>query len=163
MKELSKERIQQIWDYELISAWDEKGWGKMWKVVHKFMCRVKGEHELGSVGFEDAEDYLVSLGLKRCLDINHSLGHHVFQSWKSDVIGFIHFRCESLSNALMDGEPKPLILIDIDSYKWTKRSATGSKKQSRESSKRSYAKKVKQATVFVKARRLSSDNWDKVS
>ena len=62
MTELTKERIQQIWDYELINGWDEKGYYKMWKVVHKFICRVKGEHEIGDVSFEDTEDYLVSLG-----------------------------------------------------------------------------------------------------
>ena len=161
--ELTKERIQQIWDYELISAWDEKGYVKMWKVVHRFMCKVKGDHKLGSVSFEDTEDYLVSLGLKRCLDVNHKLGYHVFQAWKTDVIGFIHARCESLSVALMDGEPKPLILIDINSYKWTKKSATGSREAKRFSSQKSYEKKVRKATKFVSARKLSSDNWDKVS
>ena len=45
--ELTKERIQQIWDYELIRAWDEKGRKKMWMVVHNFMCKVKGQHEVG--------------------------------------------------------------------------------------------------------------------
>ena len=163
MSDLTKERIQQIWDYELISAWDEKGRVKMWKVIYKFICRVKGDYALKDVSFQDTEDYLSSLGLKRCLDVDHYLDQYVFRAWTVDVIGFIHARCEKLSMALMNGEPKPLILMDIDSYRWTKRNVAGTKKQRKESRAKSTARKVSQGTAFVSARKLSSDNWDKVS
>ena len=159
--ELTKERMQQIWDYELIRAWDEKGRKKMWMVVHNFMCKVKGQHEVGSVSFEDTEDYLVSLGLKRCLDIDHTKGYHVFCAWRTDVIGFVHSRCEELSLALMDDDAiKPLILMDIDSYKWTKSNARASAKFNSEKSR---DKKVNQQTKTIKARDLDGrSNWSKV-
>ena len=146
MKELTKERIQQIWDCELISAWDEGGGRKMWYVVHKFMCKVKGEHKIGDVSFEDAEDYLVSLNLQRCLDIDHALGHHVFRAYRTDVIGFIHARSESLSLALMDGESKPIILMGINEYKWT--SGKFRRKQNRD-------KKSDEAVITIKAKELT--------
>lgn len=155
MENLSKERIQQIWDYELLSAWDEKGYGKMWEVVHKFMCKVKGKHRIGDVSFEDAEDYLVSLELKRCLDIDHTLGYHVFSAWRTDVIGFIHARSELLSMALIDNEPKPLLLLSIDDYKWKKKNARSS---ARFSVSKSYYKKVNQGNRTVKARELSKNH-----
>lgn len=161
--ELTKERIQQIWDYELISAWNEKGSIKMWRVVHDFVCRIRGDYKVGTVSFEDTADYLSSLDLKRCLDVDHYLDEYVFRSWTVDVIGFIHARCEKLSMDLMSDEPKPLILMNIDSYKWTKRSVQGTKEQKKHSRAKSTAKKVAQGTAFVSARKLSSDNWDKVS
>ena len=160
MSNLSKERIQQIWDYELISAWDEKGRVKMWKVIHKFLNRVhpNGPTELGDVGFEDAIDYLVHLELKRCLDIDHRLGIHTFQSFKQDVIGFILARCERLSNDLINNVPKPLILLDIANYKFKKLDITSN-------SKNTYEKRKEQnktnAHVKVKARSLSG-NWNTV-
>ena len=152
MIELTKERIQQIWDYELIKGWDENGKCKMWRVVHSFMCRIKGDHEVGSVSFEDTEDYLVSLELKRCLDINHQLGYHVFRAWRTDVIGFIHARCEKMSLDLINEVPKPVILIDINKYKWTKKDTNSAAKHRR---KQAYDKKKGAANLEVKARSLS--------
>jgi len=157
--ELTKQRIQQIWDYELISLWDEKGKNKMWKVVHNFLCKVKGEHKIGDVSFEDAEDYLVSLQLKRCLDINHQLGMHVFRAWKTDVIGFIHARSIGLSMALINEDAKPLILLDISKYKWIKKNTNAAAKFRR--NQRS-EKKRDQANLKIRARDLDNNNWDKV-
>ena len=157
---LTKERIQQIWDYELISAWDEKGKNKMWKVVHKFICRIRGDHKLGDVGFEDSEDYLVSLGLKRCLDIDHKVGHHVFKAWRTDVIGFIHARSEGLSMDLINEIDKPLILIDINSYKWIKKDTNSASKIK---AKQRYENKKSKATIKINARSLDDSNWNSVS
>ena len=159
MEELTKERIQQIWDYELIKGWEERGKYKMWKVVHEFIKRVKGDNSF-DVGFDDLEDYLVSLNLKRCLDIDHQYDQHVFRAWKTDVIGFIHARSESLSMALINDEPKPLILLDIDSYKWTKKNTRAS---ARYRQKQNYIKKSDRATIKIKARSLSKKHdWETV-
>lgn len=149
--ELTKERIQQIWDFELINAWNERGSVKMWKVVHNFIIKTKGGDPF-EVSFEDKEDYLVSLNLKRCLDINHQYGVHVFHAWKTDVIGFIHARCESLSMALIDGEPKPLVLMSINDYKWTKKNTNAASKFRR---KQRAEEKKDQANLKIKARSLS--------
>jgi hypothetical protein len=158
--ELAPERIQQIWDYELISGWNESGSIKMWKVVHRFMCKVKGDHNIGDVSFEDTEDYLVSLNLKRCLDIDHQYDCHIFRAYNTDVIGFIHARSEALSMALINGTPKPLVLLDINSYKWKKKNARASARFGR---MKHHQKKVEKGTVIVKARDLAKDgNWETI-
>tara|TARA_R100000541_G_scaffold57727_1_gene68110 strand:+ start:407 stop:892 length:486 start_codon:yes stop_codon:yes gene_type:complete len=160
MSDLTKERIQQIWDYELISAWDEKGNNKIWKVADNFLKRVKPELAYPNSSFDAVEDYLLGLNLKRCLDIDPFYDTKVFRSWKSDVIGFVHGRSLSLSNALMDGEPKPLILIGINSYKWTKKNARAS---ARFRQKQSYIKKTERCEVAVKARSLTKKHdWGTV-
>ena len=137
MSELTKERIQQIWDYELIKGWDSF-----------------------TIEFSELEDYLISLNLKRCLDVDHRNDTYAFQAWKTDVIGFIHARSESLSMALMDGEPKPLVLLDIDGYKWTKKNTNAS---ARYRQKQRYIKKSDRAVIKIKARSLSKDHdWNTV-
>ncbi len=158
---LTKERIQQIWDYELISKWDEKGKYKMWHVVHSFMCRVHplGIHKVGDLCFEDSSDYLEHLNLKRCLDIG-SDGEITFQAYTTDVIGFIHARSKALSIALINGEDKPVILLNVNNYKWTKKQSDSARKfrtiQRREKLKNA-------ANIKVKARSLSKKHsWDTV-
>ena len=159
MSELSKERIQQIWDYELIKAWDEKGKNKMWKVVFNFMKRVKGIKKIDDVSFEDTEDYLCSLQLRRCLDIDYKKGWHVFRAWRTDVIGFIHARSEPLSMALISGEDKPVILMGIDNYKWIKKD-TGAASSFR--AKQRAKRKKDSANIKIRARSLTaSTDWSK--
>jgi len=159
---LSGERIQQIWDYELISAWDERGRVKMWLVINRFIDRINPDAKIRAfdLPFEDKIDLLDHLELKRCLDIDYKKGIHTFQAFKSDVIGFIHARSEGLSMALINGEMKPLILLDIDSYKWTKSNLHAGAKASQS---RYYQKKKDKANRVVGARNLSgSHSWDKV-
>ena len=156
--ELTSERIQNIWDYELISAWDEEGKTRVWSVVDKFMARVRPELKRFELGFNETEEYLVSLNLKRCLDIDPAYKTKVFRSFRSDVIGFIHGRCEGLSNALMGGEFKPIILLSINNYKWTKkntRAASKFRRHQRQQEKRD------SANLVVKARSLSKQHdWE---
>ena len=157
-KELSKERIQQIWDYELIKAWDEKGHGKMWHVVNNFMLKVKGTNPF-EVEISDINDFLEHFDLKRCLDVDRH-GIHSFNGWRTDVIGFVHARCESLSLALMSGEPKPLLLIDINNYKWIKQNGKAAQKFSAMKSRK---KKQAQSVKKVRARSLSKNSaWQVV-
>lgn len=159
MKELSKERIQQIWDFELISGWDERGYTKMWQVINKFINRVHPKGREGA-SFQDLIDYLVYLNLKRCLDVDHKLEVHTFQAWKQDVLGFILARCEELSDDLLNETPKPLILIGIDAYKFKKLDVHSNLKHS---SRKSYAKKKDKANIKVRARSLSKNHdWGTV-
>ena len=156
--ELTSERIQNIWDYELISAWDEEGKTRVWSVVDKFMSRVRPELKRFELGFNETEEYLVSLSLKRCLDIDPAYKTKVFRAFKSDVIGFIHGRSEGLSNALMGGELKPIILLSINNYKWIKkntRAAAKFRRNQRQQEKRD------SANLVVKARSLSKKHdWE---
>ncbi len=160
MSELTKERIQQIWDYELINSWDERGRNKVWKMVDNFLKRVKPELAYPKSSFDVIEDYLLGLNLKRCLDVDPSYNVKVFRSWRVDVIGFIHGRSKGLSNALINDVPKPLILIDINSYKWIKKNARAS---ARYRQKQRYDKKSAKGTVEIKARELSKkSDWKTV-
>ncbi len=161
MSELTKERIQQVWDYELISAWDEKGKNKFWMVVKNFICRVSPEKEVNyfDAGASQTIDFLSSLGLKRCLDVNHKTGMDCTWALKSDVIGFIHGRCESLSMDLINEVPKPLILLDINKYKWIKRDVNHNNSTT---SKRRHEKLKDKANLKIKARSLSG-GWDTFS
>jgi hypothetical protein len=162
MGRLSKERMQQIWDYELISAWDEKGKNKMWLVIKNFICRINPEktENYFKVDFVDIVDFLSSTGISRCLDVDHKTGIYGTHAFKSDVIGFIHGRCEKLSMDLINGEPKPLILLGINNYNWIKRDLNHNTKRSR---KRRYAKVKSQSLLNVKARDLTDKNWGTIS
>jgi hypothetical protein len=160
MSKLSKERIQQIWDYELISAWDEKGYTKMWKVINNFINKVHPQGREGA-SFTDLIDYLVHLNLKRCLDVDHKTGVHTFQCFKQDVLGFIVARCEALSDDLFSGIPKPIILVGINEYKFKKLDVHAGSKAA---SKRRYAKKKDQADLKVRARSLSGKHdWNTIA
>lgn len=159
---LSKERIQQMWDYELISSWNETGSIRMWKVIHNFICKVHplGSHDMGDVSFEDTVDYLSSLDLQRCLDVNHLTGFYEFRSWSTDVIGFIQGRCEKLSMDLINDIPKPIILLSISDYRWVKKDLNSNNKNTY---KKRRAKLKDQTNKEVKARSLSKKHdWSTV-
>ena len=156
--ELTSKRIQDIWDYELISAWDETGKTRIWSVVDNFMSRVRPELKKFELSCQETEGYLVSLNLKRCLDINHELKTKVFRSFRTDVIGFIHGRSEGISNALMSGELKPIILLSINNYKWTKKNTNAAAKFRRTQRQQ---EKYDSANLKVKARSLSKKHdWE---
>ena len=154
MTELSKKRIQQMWDYELISLWDEKGNNKMGRVVSNFVKRIRPEkkEDYRNISASDVIDFLSSLGLKRCLDLDHKQGFTDFFPLNTDVIGFIHGRCEKLSMDLINGGIKPLILMDIDNYKWKK---VDLHRNDSVASKRRRAKLNAKANITIKARDLS--------
>ena len=161
MNKMSKERMQQIWDCELLSAWDERGKIRMWKVIKKFICRVFPDKEANyfDTDFTDIVDLLSSTQIRRCLDVNHVTGIDGTWCFNSDVIGFIHGRCEKLSMDLINGVPKPLLLLSINDYKWTKVNLNRNKKRT---SKRAYQKKKDKALIKVKARELTGTNWNTV-
>jgi len=162
MADLTNERIQQIWDYELISSWDEEGKNKMWMVFKNFICRLHPEREINyfDTPFSDVVDYLSSLNLKRCLDVNHVTGIYDTYAIKTDVIGFIHGRCEKLSMDLISGELKPIILMDINSYNWIKRDLNHNSKNA---SKKRRAALKDQANLKVRARELGGNHDWKVT
>jgi hypothetical protein len=162
MKKITKERMQQIWDHELISAWDEKGKNKMWMVIKKFICRVYPEKEAGyfDAGFANIVDLLSSMGIKRCLDSNHVTGIDATYCWNTDVIGFIHGRCEGMSMDLINGIDKPLVLLGINDYRWIKRDLNGNRKVT---SKKRRQKLKATALLKVKARSLDGSNWNTVN
>tara|TARA_R110000851_G_C12803370_1_gene537696 strand:- start:71 stop:562 length:492 start_codon:yes stop_codon:yes gene_type:complete len=154
MKELSKQRIQQMWDYELINLWDEMGKNKMSKVVSNFVKRIRPERSdsYSEVGIRDVIDFLSSLGLKRCLDVDHKQGFTDFFPLNTDVIGFIHGRCEKLSMDLINGGVKPLILMDIDNYNWKR---VDLHRNDRTTRKRRRVKLNAKAEITVRSRDLS--------
>lgn len=161
---MNKEQIQNAWDAELISAWDEKGWGKVSYVTTAFLKRVNPEIiKKDSNGnfinsFSCVVDYMINLNLNRCLDRNDK-GELTFQSGGRDVIGFIHSHSLKMNMDLMDGIPKPIILLEIKKYKWKKINVCASKsfrlKQRREAKRDS-------GVVTIKARELKNRNWNTV-
>ena len=166
MSELTKSQMQNIWDCELISAWDEKGKIKVGSVLFRFISRVKPamvEMEDGKflTPFNELEKYIVSLNLKRCLDRNLS-GELCFQAFRSDVIGFIHARCERMSVDLMSGVGKLVVLSRIKDYTWSRQSVRANH---RSRVKQRYAvKKAKAGSIEIKARSLSGKHdWKTVS
>ena len=163
MTQLSKKRIQQIWDYELINHWDEFGRNKMWMVVKSFICRIYPEKEENyfDAEFDEVVDCLSSLGIKRCLDVNHVTGFYEFHSFNRDVIGFIHGRCDKLSMDLINSVPKPIILLSMNDYKWIK---SNMHHNSKNTYKRRRIKLKKQTCVNVKARGLNTTtDWGVIS
>ncbi len=159
MSELTKERIQQIWDYELINGWDESGKNKMGRVIYHFMKKIEPEIVIYGGDF-NIEDYLVKLNLNRCLDIDRKNDCYIFKAFKTDVIGFIHARCERLSLDLINDMPKPLILLGINDYTWTKKNATAYDSNRRSMRNKTHSDK---ATRTIRARDLTGSNWNKVS
>ena len=160
-------RIQEIWDYELITAWDEKGYNRMGSVLTKFLQRVnpkitEKKDGVFLCGISEINEYMVSLNLKRCLDFYIIKGekHYCFRAFKSDVIGFIHTRCKSMSNALIGGEDKLIVLMSINNYKWTKVNSFASRKFRYEQKK---AENAEQKRIKIHARGLSNTNWNTVS
>jgi len=149
MIKLSNERIQQIWDHELISAWDERGRTKMWEVINNFVNRVHPKGREGA-SFQDLIDYLVHLNLKRCLDVDHRIDDYTFKAWQQDVIGFIAARSKGLSDELMSGTPKPLILISIDDYKFKRLNVTRGIKEATKI-RRAIVKSKAEKTVFARS------------
>lgn len=162
MDRMSRERMQQVWDYELLRAWDDKGRNKVWMVIKAFICKVYPDKEKNyfDTPFKDIIDLLSSTGIRRCLDADHISGIDTTFAFKSDVIGFIHGRCERMSMDLINGVPKPMILLDMGSYKWVKRDLNHNASRAR---KRGYLKLKDQANLKVKARDLSSTKWEVVS
>jgi hypothetical protein len=167
MSELTKDRIQQIWDRCLIGSWDEKGNRKIFHVLYKFLCdvnpaliaKVNGEY---AHSIHEQCEYMVSLNLKRCLDYKITKGKKepFFGALKTDVIGFIHARCEQMSLDLIDGEFPPVVLMNIDSYHWKSIDAAASQVFRR---KQRYAKVVENSTKTVKARSLDKKHdWKTV-
>ena len=157
--ETDKAKIQRIWDAELIAGWDEEGKTKINSVVFRFLNRIAPEiqkkdcHGNFITPYCEIADLLISLSLRRCLDVN-SKGDLCFQAGRTDVIGFIHARCEKMSMDLINGELKPIVLLNIDSYKWKKVNASASQrfraKQRQEEVKSNCVKPIKARSLSKK-------------
>ncbi len=163
MTELTKDRIQQIWDYELINAWDENGYNKIHHVLIRFLVRAKpnlvnvnGKRVELLISWDDLSDVMVRLNLLRCLDINGRTGEVEFRSFKADVIGFIYARSRSISDALVDGTPKPVILLGINDYKWKSRDVGHNKTIAHR--KRIERNRLR-TTVTLRAREIDGRKW----
>ena len=132
----------------------------MGKVINNFLNKV---HPRGREGasFTDIIAYLVHLDLKRCLDVNHKLGTYTFCCFRQSVFGFLLARSEGISNDLINGVHKPVILMGIDGYKFKKLDVN---KGSKDAAKRRREKKINKSTLKVAARSLSGNSeWSAVS
>ena len=117
---ITKERAQKIWDRELIRSWDKKGKNKMGSVVDALLFEAFGSEWIACSGIPEKIEALVSMELKRCYDVIPSSKELTFQSWGTDVIGFVQARSFKMSSDLIGGVEKIEVLININNYKWSR-------------------------------------------
>ena len=110
---------QQIWDKNLLHGWTLDA--HIMRVVVAFLSEVKPELVNDSGRAEEFREFLISLNLKRCLDVQE--GKPVFIGY-GGARAFIANRCERLNNCLWSGKYTEQELLDsIDAFRWRKHGA----------------------------------------
>jgi len=110
---------QQIWDKNLLHGWTLDA--HIMRVVVAFLSEVKPELVNDSGRAEEFREFLISLNLKRCLDVQ--AGKPVFIGF-GEARAFIANRCERLNNCLWSGKYTEQELLDsIDAFRWRKHGA----------------------------------------